>query len=549
MPSSCIANSCQLWPVAMGLCLTVGCSVNEPSGNQVPADAALRSPAFAFALSTYFPPSEANGGWRKTTDRAKIGSLGMDPTALAGLGSYAMSLPWEEYFTGVSGYSSSNKASLVIKDGWIVSEYYNQASARTGIYYLASNGKTFAMMLMGRLMLDYPGLGITLSSRLYDSRWLPQGFPLSDSRKARITFDHVFGHVSGIIPELEDNMAGRAVTGGANWNFAPFTVGQDADWKVSAPLYFNPGDSSTYTKGRPYSSVAFNHLSLIFRTATGQEPSLYLRSGMLDRIGVGRMDYIRPSGMGEYRWATGGNGLASARDYARLMYLLLHEGNWNGRQIFAASWIRNFTTKAKYYNLRSNVDCYWGTQYPKDMYWSTGSGLNIAFIVPSLDLVATLNGRFPNSIRDQVTSTFLRKLFGAVTQPYVTCDGRMMNGAPSSGPPKVTTLRLMNADTDQPLMTLTNGMTITLSSFPTRNLNVRAETLPSVTGSVRFALDGNSNYRTETIAPYALAGDLAGDYYAWRPSVGSHTLKATPYTGAEASGTAGTALTVSFTVK
>jgi hypothetical protein len=31
--------------------------------------------------------------------------------------------------------------------------------------------------------------------------------------------------------------------------------------------------------------------------------------------------------MGGYIWVTAGNALASARDYARLAYLLLHEGS------------------------------------------------------------------------------------------------------------------------------------------------------------------------------------------------------------------------------
>jgi hypothetical protein len=96
---------------------------------------------------------------------------------------------------------------------------------------------------------------------------------------------------------------------------------------------------------------------------------------------------------------------------------------------------------------------------------------------------------------------------------------------------------------------MTSGMTLTLADLPTRNFNVRAVTSPSTIGSVRFALDGNANFRTETIAPYALAGDDSGNYRPWTPTIGAHTLKTTPYAGANASGTAGSTLTVSFTVK
>jgi CubicO group peptidase (beta-lactamase class C family) len=536
--------------VLLTLLSLAGC--NEPSmmAPVLPDSKPLPAPSFANALSTYFPPSEANGGWRKTTDAAKISSLGMNASALNAFGAYNMSLPWEKYGIPVSGYDASNKASIVVKNGWVVGEYYNKATARTGVYYLASNSKTFAMMVLGRLLLDYPSLGIGLDTPFYDERWLPEGFPLTDDRKADITFDHVLRHVSGIIPEAQASIADGPMSTNASWNFVPFTVGKDADYPVSAPLYYNPGQPSTYTKGRTYSSVAFNHFSLIFRNITGQEPSLYFRSALLNPIGVGRVAYRTTQGMGDYKWATAGSPLSSARDFARISYLLLHEGNWAGKEIFTASWIRNFTTVAGYPNIRSNVDCYWGSQYPKDMYRTVGSGLNWTLVVPSLDLVATLNGRTPNSMVNEVTDAFLQKLFAAVTQEYVTCDGRVVNGGNNvPTPPTVTALQLMNADTDQPIQPLTDGATITLADLPTTHLNVRAETSPTKVGSVRFGLDASANYRTETNAPYAMAGDDSGNYRAWTPRVGTHTVKATAYTGASATGTGGPTVSVTFTVK
>jgi CubicO group peptidase (beta-lactamase class C family) len=360
--------------------------------------------------------------------------MGINPTALNAFGAYNMSLPWQNFAIPVDGYDPSNKASIVVKNGWIVGEYYNKASARTAMYYLASNSKTFAIMVLGRLLLDYPNLGISLGSPFYDRRWLDRGFPLSDSRKAAITFDHVLRHVSGIVPEDEASVADGPVSFDSRWNFESFTVGKDTDFPVSSRLHFDPGRPSTYSGGRTYSSVAFNHFSLLFRQVTGREPSQYFRSAVLNRIGVGRVAYRTAPGMGSYVWATAGGPMSSARDFARLSYLLLHEGTWGGTQVFSPAWIRRFTRVAGYPNLRSNVDCWWGRQYPKDLYRTVGSGLNWTLIVPSLDLIATLNGRTPNSLTDEVTKKFLEKLFAAVTQPYVTCDGRTINGASSQSP-------------------------------------------------------------------------------------------------------------------
>jgi hypothetical protein len=83
------------------------------------------------------------------------------------------------------------------------------------------------------------------------------------------------------------------------------------------------------------------------------------------------------------------------------------------------------------------------------------------------------------------------------------------------------------------------GATLNLATLPTQNVNIRANTSPATVGSVRFALDGNASYSTDNASPYVLP---------WTPLVGSHSVTATPFAGADASGIAGTAQTLSFKV-
>jgi hypothetical protein len=124
-----------------------------------------------------------------------------------------------------------------------------------------------------------------------------------------------------------------------------------------------------------------------------------------------------------------------------------------------------------------------------------------------------------------------------------------VNPPPASGQ-AVISFTLINANTDEPIATfdpLNNGAILNRATLP-RNLNIRANTSPATVGSVRFRLDQRSNYETDSHAPYALGGDRNGNYYSWRPSLGSHTITATPYGSPNARGTKGTPLTITFTV-
>ncbi|MGV3556946.1 NHL domain-containing protein [Larkinella arboricola] len=116
-------------------------------------------------------------------------------------------------------------------------------------------------------------------------------------------------------------------------------------------------------------------------------------------------------------------------------------------------------------------------------------------------------------------------------------------------PLAVLSVSLINAHTDQQIRELKAGEEINLAGLPTRNLAIRANTNPAIVGSVVFQLSGQqSRTHIENTAPYALFEDNNGDYKGWRPEVGSYTLTATPHTGPNGTGSAGTPYTISFTV-
>lgn len=119
----------------------------------------------------------------------------------------------------------------------------------------------------------------------------------------------------------------------------------------------------------------------------------------------------------------------------------------------------------------------------------------------------------------------------------------------AAGKQRAAGFTLINADTDQPVAgydPLPDGAILNLRTLPTRNLNIRVNTDPDPVGSVRVQL--NSGSLVENGVPYSVAGDNGTDFLPWTPAVGAYTLTATPFTGANAGGTTGAALTIRFQV-
>ncbi|MEK6155255.1 ExeM/NucH family extracellular endonuclease [Flavobacteriaceae bacterium 3-367] len=112
----------------------------------------------------------------------------------------------------------------------------------------------------------------------------------------------------------------------------------------------------------------------------------------------------------------------------------------------------------------------------------------------------------------------------------------------------ILSFALVDADTDQDIMTLTDGAEVDLSVLPTSNLNIRALATLG-TGSVQLELGGAmSAMRTENVAPFALYGDSSGDFGGQAFIPGDYSLEATPYSESGLGGTQGTSLALNFVV-
>lgn len=117
---------------------------------------------------------------------------------------------------------------------------------------------------------------------------------------------------------------------------------------------------------------------------------------------------------------------------------------------------------------------------------------------------------------------------------------------PTPTPPTAgqVTFSLINASTNTVRRSISNGASIASA----QGVNIRAN-VPSNTGSVRLTLSGPQSFSfLENNAPYALYGDVSGNYVAVNLRSGSYTLRAIAYSGSNASGSVVANTTISFTV-
>ena len=149
-------------------------------------------------------------------------------------------------------------------------------------------------------------------------------------------------------------------------------------------------------KGKPneswhYSSGVSNLLSGIVRKqfSTYQEYLDFWYTDLIDKIGMNSMvieadlsgNYIASS----YGWAT-------ARDWSKLGLLYLHEGNWNGEQVFSKDWANYATTATPTSNGHYGAGIWLNNfqEFPdlaKNAYYFKGFQGQYVFVLPDQEMI------------------------------------------------------------------------------------------------------------------------------------------------------------------
>ncbi|WP_281238452.1 serine hydrolase domain-containing protein [Flavobacterium praedii] len=145
-----------------------------------------------------------------------------------------------------------------------------------------------------------------------------------------------------------------------------------------------------------YSSGTTNLLSGILRKQfkTHQEYLDFWYSALIDKIGMHSM-LVETDMAGNYVGSS--YGWATTRDWSKLGLLYLHQGNWNGQQLFDPSWAKYVATPTDTSHGRYGAqfwlnEGYYFPDVPRDMYYCSGFQGQMVAIIPSVDLVIVRMG-------------------------------------------------------------------------------------------------------------------------------------------------------------
>jgi CubicO group peptidase (beta-lactamase class C family) len=189
-----------------------------------------------------------------------------------------------------------------------------------------------------------------------------------------------------------------------------------------------------------YSNDTANLLADLLTREFGEDLASVLRRKVMEPIGVSPSEWrwrdnaYRPKTIDGVKTREFASGITiTHRALARIGYLYLREGRWNGRAILSPEFIREATRPTDLPAPYPYYGFYWGSNakgllldVPRDVYWALGLGESILVVCPSLDMVAVRLGTgstrsqlppFTNDW-DKKVEGFFRLVARAVSEPY-----------------------------------------------------------------------------------------------------------------------------------
>ncbi len=204
-----------------------------------------------------------------------------------------------------------------------------------------------------------------------------------DDRKRRLTIRHLLTMTAGLswnegLPYTDPNNTGSGMEASPDW----------IQYTIDRPMETEPGTVFNYNSG------ATELLSQIFRVATGKDVEEYAQQYLFAPLGIDHYFWKRtPTGAVD----TEGGLYLEVHDLAKIAYLFLKNGVWDGKAVVEPDWVKASITPSISvsggikYGLK-----WWLYPYGKDgtklAFAGSGFGGQRPIAIPEYDLVIVFTG-------------------------------------------------------------------------------------------------------------------------------------------------------------
>jgi CubicO group peptidase (beta-lactamase class C family) len=324
-------------------------------------------------------------GWRSSPPEEQ----GLDPKTLSQIDHDV-----KETFPDVKGV-------LVVRNGYVVFENYYQGYDRSDYHHVFSVTKSVTSALVG-IALKEDRIE-NLDHRLPE--FFPEHFgPGTDPRKRQITVENLLTMTSGFRPNSFYN----------NKGFERIMSSDDmVEASIGQPMAKEPGEKFNYNDGDAHL------ISAILTKTTGQSALAYAHEDLFGPLGIdsdpdasiqGVPANFRRFEQAGFVWADDGQGNSvgagglklTARDMAKIGYLYLQDGRWEGRQIVPRGYVRasmreQLETGYSPGGVPAGYGYLWWTRKVDGYraFYASGYGGQFIYVIPELNLVAVIVSETP----------------------------------------------------------------------------------------------------------------------------------------------------------
>jgi CubicO group peptidase (beta-lactamase class C family) len=201
-----------------------------------------------------------------------------------------------------------------------------------------------------------------------------------DERKRRMTIRHLLTMTAGFdwnegLPYTDPANTGTAMEAAEDW----------ITYTIDRPMSDEPGARFNYNSG------ATILLGYIFEKATGHDIEEYAAKYLFAPLGIEHYFWKRtPRGLAD----TEGGLYLERHDLARIAALFQNKGDWHGKQIVSAAWVKDSLTPATIVSKERGIKYgfkWWlypyGKNDPRVAFAGSGFGGQHPIVIPEYDLV------------------------------------------------------------------------------------------------------------------------------------------------------------------